>query len=148
MARKLIPLFTLIVLLALAGLFSAAALAAAAAPVDPTQPPHQRLADLLEDDATRSVLIEQLRSLGEEGAARALEPEAPVESMAGRVAALTQNLAQGTVSEFGAALSALGEATGQLADARLDSVLWQLGEFAVLVVVTLVVFRALAAAAG
>ena len=44
-----------------------------AAATSAEQAGHQRLADLLEDEATRNALIEQLRKLGEDQAAEAID---------------------------------------------------------------------------
>jgi small conductance mechanosensitive channel len=107
---------------------------------------HQRLADLLEDEAARTALVEQLRKLGEEEAARAIESGAPSQTIAGQIAGLTQSVAQGAVSESAAAVDALGVAWGQIAEADPQPLAWAAGEFAVLVAVTWIVFRLLSAA--
>ena len=104
---------------------------------------HQRLADLLEDDAARAALIEQLRQLGDEQAAAALAPEPPAETLGGRIAALTQLVAQGTVHETSSAFNALGESWRRLAAADPGSLLWGSGEFAALIIATLFIYRML-----
>lgn len=119
-----------------------------AAATSAEQAGHQRLADLLEDEATRNALIEQLRKLGEDQAAEAIAGEQGAQTLAGRVAGLTQQLAQGIVDESRTAVAALQDAWAQARAADPQALLWVLGELVVLVVVTLVAYRILGAAAG
>lgn len=102
---------------------------------------HQRLADLLEDEATRTALIEQLRRLGETDTAAALAVDPPPESIARRIAGFTQSIAQGTVTESNAAFHAFNGAWQRLIQADPNVLLWEMGEFVVLIGVTLLVFR-------
>lgn len=130
------------------GIIPTHSLAADQAP-DPVaeQAGHQRLADLLEDEATRKALIEQLRKLGEDQAANVIAADQGAQTVAGRIAGLTQQLAQDVIDESLAAMSALRAAWTQLRAADPQALLWVLGEFAVLVAVTLIALRVLGAAA-
>ena len=135
--------------LVLAGLFPSSALAAApAAQAASSEAGHQRLADLLEDDAARAALIEQLRKLGDDASADALAAETPESSIAARVADFSQRVAQGTVRETRNAVDSVGDAWNRLLSADPQALAWLVGEFALLVVVTLVAFRLLSIAAG
>ena len=135
--------------LVLAGLFPSSALAAApAAQAASSEAGHQRLADLLEDDAARAALIEQLRELGDDASADALAAETPESSIAARVADFSQRVAQGTVRETRNAVDSVGDAWNRLLSADPQALAWLVGEFALLVVVTLVAFRLLSIAAG
>ncbi|HQV08475.1 MAG TPA: mechanosensitive ion channel protein MscS, partial [Thauera sp.] len=134
--------------LVLAGLFPSSALAAApAAQAASSEAGHQRLADLLEDDAARAALIEQLRKLGDDASADALAAETPESSIAARVADFSQRVAQGTVRETRNAVDSVGDAWNRLLSADPQALAWLVGEFALLVVVTLVAFRLLSIAA-
>ena len=103
------------------------------------QTAHQRLADLLEDDATRTVLIEQLRRLGEDEAASALANDQST-TLAGQIAGVSQSVARAVSDEAGAAFDSLGASLTRILDADPVELGWALGEFAVLVAVTLAVF--------
>ena len=109
---------------------------------------HERLADLLEDEATRKALIEQLRALGEHESAAALTEAPPPESIARRIAGLTQSIAQGVVGESSDAFRAIDASWQRLMQADTNALVRELGEFAILVVVTLLVFRLLGSMAG
>lgn len=112
------------------------------------QAAHERLADLLEDEATRNALIEQLRKLGEDEAAAAIAADQGAQTVAGRIAGLTQQFAQDAVDESLSAVSALRIAWAQIRAADPQALLWGLGELALLMVVTLVAFKLLSVAAG
>lgn len=101
---------------------------------------HQRLADLLEDEAARTALVEQLRRIGDETAADAVAARATEPSLAARVAALSQRVAQGAVDEASAASAATIDAWGRLRAADTQALAWALGEFAVLAAGTLIFF--------
>lgn len=101
---------------------------------------HQRLADLLEDEAARTALVEQLRRIGDETAADAVAARATEPSLAARVAALSQRVAQGAVDEASAASAATIDAWGRLRAADTQALAWALGEFAVLAAGTLFFF--------
>lgn len=138
-----------VIALALAGLLPSPVHAA-----DPASAPaaaesgRQRLADLLEDEAARTALIEQLRASGEEGAAQALAPPDTSPSLAARVADLSQRVARGAVAETRNAVAAFVDAWHRLLSAD-PQVLLRLGaEFVALVLVTLFSFRVLVALAG
>ena len=95
----------------LAGLFPSHALAAdPAGQAASSEAGHQRLADLLEDDAARAALIEQLRRLGDDAGADALAAESSDPSIAARVAEFSQHVAQGTVRETRNAVDSVGDA--------------------------------------
>lgn len=135
--------------LVLAGLFPSSVLAAdPAVPTASSETGHQRLADLLEDDAARGALIEQLRKLGDNASADALAAQTSESSLAARVADLSQRMAQGTVRETRDALDSVGDAWGRLLSADPQVLAWLIGEFALLVVVTLLAFRLLSIGAG
>ncbi|MHB1373276.1 MAG: mechanosensitive ion channel domain-containing protein [Thauera sp.] len=149
MKQKLMACLAFVFALALSGLVTPAAHAAesTAAPAA-AESGHQRLADLLEDEAARSALIEQLRKLGEQDAAEAIAAGSAEPSLAARVADLSQRVAEGAVSETRNAVTAFGDAWHRLLAADPLALAWLVGEFAALVVVTLMVFRLLSAAAG
>lgn len=140
--RYLLVFFTLCLLLA------GTSFATQADASEASQAAHQRLADLLEDEATRNALIEQLRRLGEHDTATALAEDPPPESIARRIAGLTQSVAQGMVGESSAAFHAIGASWQRLMQADPNALLWLLGEFAILVVATLLVFRLGSSMAG
>ncbi|MBP8216713.1 MAG: mechanosensitive ion channel protein MscS, partial [Thauera sp.] len=122
--------------LVLAGLFPSSALAAdPAAQTASSAAGHQRLADLLEDDAARAALIEQLRKLGDDAGADALAAETADPSIAARVAEFSQRVAQGTVRETRNAVDSVGDAWNRLLSADPQALAWLVGEFALLVVV-------------
>ena len=149
MTHKLTAFLAFVFVIAMLGLTPAPGHAAEPASGSASeQAGHQRLADLLEDEAARTALVEQLRKLGEEEAARAVESGAPTQTLAGQVAGLTQSVAQGVVSEGASAVDALAVASKQLAAADPAPLAWAAGEFAVLVAVTWIVFRVLSTAAG
>ncbi len=135
----------LFVLLTLCMLISGASFATQP---DANQAGHQRLADLLEDEATRTALIEQLRRLGENDTAEAIAGEQAPESVARRIANFTQSVAQGTVSESSAAFDAIGASWQRVTQADPNALLWELGQFAVLIAVTLAVLVLARTAAG
>ena len=135
--------------LLLAGLFPSSALAAEPAVQTASgEAGHQRLADLLEDEAARAALVEQLRKLGDNVSADVLATAAPDPSVAARVADFSQRVAQGTVRETRNAVESVADAWARLLSADPQALLWLVGEFAALVVVTLVAFRLLYIGAG
>lgn len=100
---------------------------------------HRRLADLLEDDATRNALIEQLRrAASEEGAEPVSTADPASVSLPGRVADFTQTLAEEAVRESVAAIRSAGEAWERLAQADPVVLGAELLSFATLVGATLV----------
>ena len=144
MKQPLMACLAFVFALALAGLFPPTTHAADPKSDAPTaESGHERLADLLEDEAARAALIEQLRKHGEQDAAEAIAGAGGEPSLAARVAELSQRVAQGAVSETRNAVAAFGDAWHRLL-AVDTQVLGRIGgEFAALVVVTLVVFRLL-----
>ncbi len=138
----------IIVFLALCLFFAGTSFAAQPDASEASQAGHQRLADLLEDEATRTALIEQLRRLGEHDTAAAVAEDSQPESIARRIAGHTQNVAQGMVGESSATFHAIGASWQRLMEADPGALLWLLGEFAILVVVTLLVFRLVGSMAG
>jgi small-conductance mechanosensitive channel len=149
MTELLMACRALALALVLAGLFPSPALAAdPAAPTASSAAGHQRLADLLEDDAARAALIEQLRKFGDDASADALAAESSGSSIASRVADFSQRAAQGTVRETRNAVESVGDAWRRLLSADPEALAWLVGEFALLVVVTLVGFRLLSSGAG
>lgn len=106
---------------------------------------YTRVADVLEDPATREVLIEQLRQLAADGDTLA-DPEAgsSVSSLPRRIAGLTQSFAEGVVTEGYTALSALSDASRTLAASDPATLGAELLGFVILVVATLVVLWLLA----
>lgn len=149
MMHALVACRTLIFAFVLAGLFpSFSSAAETAAQGAAGASGHQRLADLLEDDAARSALIEQLRKLGEQDSADALAAEGAGPSLAARVADLSQRVAQGVVGETHNALDAVGDAWQLLLAAEPQALAWLVGEFVLLMAVTLLAFRLLSAATG
>lgn len=105
---------------------------------------YTRLADVLEDPATREVLIEQLRHLAEGDALTEAADAGPVSSLPRRIADLTQAFAEGIVYEGITALSALAEASRTLAASDPATLGAELLGFAILIVATLVVLWLLA----
>jgi small-conductance mechanosensitive channel len=135
---------TLALTFALAGLLPLTVPSAHAAPESTSAAGgHQRLADLLEDEAARTALVEQLRRIGDGTAADAVAAQATEPALAARVAALSQRAAQGAVDEANAAFAAISDAWDRLRAADATALAWALGEFAVLVAATLIVFVAL-----
>ncbi|WP_082830022.1 mechanosensitive ion channel domain-containing protein [Ectothiorhodospira sp. BSL-9] len=97
-----------------------------------------RLADILEDDQARASLIAELRRSAAEADAVQAEETEPAVSLPGRVAQLTQSLAEGTVTEVEAALQSGGQAWQQLMTADLMDLTLQVGLLASLIAATLV----------
>ncbi|TVQ72608.1 MAG: mechanosensitive ion channel protein MscS [Chromatiaceae bacterium] len=97
-----------------------------------------RLADILEDDQARAALIAELRRSAAEADAVQAEETEPAVSLPGRVAQLTQSLAEGTVTEVEAALQSGREAWQQLMTADLMDLTIQVGLLAGLIAATLV----------
>ncbi|MCG5493290.1 MULTISPECIES: mechanosensitive ion channel domain-containing protein [Ectothiorhodospira] len=97
-----------------------------------------RLADILEDDQARAALIAELRRSAAEADAVQPEETEPAVSLPGRVAQLTQSLAEGTVEEVEAALQSGREAWQQLMTADLMDLTLQVGLLAGLIAATLV----------
>ena len=123
---------------ALAGFFPPTLSSAHAAPASTAaQAGHQRLADLLEDEAARTALIEHLRKIGDDGTAAAVAAQDAEASMAARIAGLSQGVAQGAVDEANAAFAASVDAWERLRAADAQALTWALGEFVVLVAATL-----------
>lgn len=149
MKHALMACRTFVFAFVLAGLFPPVSSAAETAAQDAgSDAGHQRLADLLEDDATRAALIEQLRKLGEEDSAAALSAESAAPPITARIADLSQRLAQGAVDEARKALDAIGDGWQRLQAADARALAWLVGEFALLVAATLIAFRLLAMLAG
>jgi small conductance mechanosensitive channel len=149
MKHTLMACLAFVFTLVLAGLFPSSSLAASTGATDSaTAAGHQRLADLLEDDAGRAALVEQLRKMGGGTQADALAVDAPESSIAAQVADFSQRVAQGTVSETRNAVDSVVDAWHRLMSADPQTLAWLAGEFAVLVAVTLMAFRLLAAGAG
>lgn len=149
MKHTLMACLAFVFTLVLAGLFPSSSLAAGTGATDSTTAAgHQRLADLLEDDAARAALVEQLRKMGEDAQADALAVDAPESSIAAQVADFSQRVAQGTVSETRNAVDSVVDAWHRLMSADPQALAWLMGEFAVLVAATLMAFRLLAAGAG
>lgn len=134
--------------LVLAGLFPSSTLAADPAQTTSSEAGHQRLADLLEDDAARAALIEQLRKPGDDAGADALAAQTSDSSLAARVADLSQRVAQGAVRETRDAIESAGDAWTRLLSADPQALAWLVGEFVLLVAVTLLAFRLLSIGGG
>ncbi len=149
MTHRITALLRFVLVLTLSLLLPVGGAAAQPAGEPPsTQGGYDRLADLLEDEATRKALIESLRRLGEDEAAGALAAAPEAAPIASRIADFTQRVAEGVVREASDAFQAVGQAWGRLAQADPVDVAWDAGEFVVLIVATLLIFKALSAAAG
>ncbi|WP_370642811.1 mechanosensitive ion channel domain-containing protein [Ectothiorhodospira sp. 9905] len=101
-------------------------------------PGDSRLADLLEDEQARTALIEELRRGAAETEAAQAEEAKPAASFPGRVAQLTQSLAEGAVTEVEAAVQSGRVAWHQLKAADLMDLTLQMGLLAGLIAATLV----------